>query len=387
MFTVTDGIAPDWASHDGYRGGMTIPGAWRAAVNIADLLAGAPWDAYRNLANTDKPTQKIFPRPLLLEQPNPPEAGFNSYHSLVLDKLWHGNAISVIAARNGQGWPTAAIPVPADSVMVRRVTRYSDSPLPVGAIEYAVGNMRLSSQDVIHVKGPHRPGAVRGMGVLEAHFETLNLARAQQRQAQSVSNHGVPTGVLKSSNPDLTDVEAERLKAKWLANQSSRSIAVLNASTEFQPLSWNPEELQMVEARKFTLNELELIFGLPVGWLGGTDSSRKYSNMSQDDQHLFKHTLGGHLAAFEQTYSLAYPPRSITVRSDLDVVILRADRGTRYADYGVGLDKGFLTKDEVRELEGLPPMPEPEPAPLPPVQAQAEVGTPQPAAIEGGEAA
>jgi phage portal protein BeeE len=145
------------------------------------------------------------------------------------------------------------------------------------------------------------------MGVLEAHLNTLNLAAEQSRQARSVSTHGVPTGVLQSDDPDLEENEALEMKASWLRSQSTRSIAVLNANTKFIPLSWNPEQLELVESRKFTLTELELIFGLPVGWLGGQTSSRTYANIEQDGINLLKFSLGGHLARFEQTLQPGVP--------------------------------------------------------------------------------
>jgi HK97 family phage portal protein len=334
---------------------MGIPGAWRAAVLLSDLIGEIPWDAYRAFANA--PEQKMAPTPPLLEQPSPPDTRMTTFSSWALDLIWHGNAIGVIAARNFAGWPTAVYPVPANMVTVRRVTEHMDSPHPVGALEYTVGALKaLGSQDIIHIKGPCEPGAVRGMGVLEAHLNTFNLAQEQSKQARSISNHGVPTGVLESSNPDLSDDEARDMKAQWLANQSSRSIAVLNAATKFTPLSWNPEELQLVEARKMTLTELELVFGLPVGWLGGQTSSRTYANIEQDAANLLKFSLGGHLARFEQTLTLAFP-RGTYARGNVDA-ILRSDTLTRYQAHKIGIEAGFLTVDEAREYEHRPPLPD-----------------------------
>lgn len=347
-----------------YRGGMTIPGAWRAAVLLSDLLGLVPWHAFRERAG--KPIERLFPTPLLLEQPNPPDTRMTTFSSWGLDLIWDGNAIGVIAARNAFGWPTAAIAVPASWVGVRRVDDWRTSPLPVGTIEYKIGSLSLGADEVIHIKGPCAPGALRGMGVLEAHMSTLELADEQNRQARSITQHGVPTGVLKSDNPDLTKTEATDLKTGWLASQRDRTIAVLNATTSFQPLAWNPKDSQMIEARTFTLTELELIFGLPVGWLGGMNSARQYSNIEQDAVNLLKFSLGGHLARFEQTLSLHFP-RGTTAKANLDVV-LRPDTLTRYQAHAIALGGApFMEVDEVRELEDRPPMPEPpEPPPPPP---------------------
>jgi len=352
-YTVIDNMAPDWPSA-AYQGGMGIPGAWRAATLLSDLLGSVPWDAYRQPIG--QPETKIEPTPPILDQPAPPDTRMTTFSSWGLDLIWHGNAVGVIAARNALGWPTAALPIPAQFVGVRRVTPFIDSPLPVGALEYQIGEMKLGSQDVIHVKGPCQPGAVRGLGVLETQLNTLSLATEQARQARSVSTHGVPSGILESSNPDLTDDEARDLKAGWLASQQSRTIAVLNPSVKFTPLSWNPEQMELVAARQMTLNELELVFGLPVGWLGGMNSARQYSNIEQDAVNLLKFSLNGHLSRFEQTLSLALP-RGTVARANVDSV-LRADTLTRYQAHAIGIASGFLTVDEARDLEHRPPLPD-----------------------------
>ena len=338
-----------------YRGAMGIPGAWRAAVMLSDLLGGVPWHAFRSRAG--RRMEMVQPTPLLLEQPNPPDPRIVTFSGWALDLVWEGNAVGIVAARNAEGWPTAAVPVPARSVGVRRVGPGATSPLPVGAIEYRVGGLTFGANDVIHIKGPCEPGALRGMGVLEVHLNTLELASDQQRQARSISRHGVPTGLLKSENPDLTESEAKKLKSDWLASQRDRTIAVLNATTSFEPLAWNPEELQLVEARRFTLTDLELIFGLPPGWLGGMNSARQYSNIEQDAVNLLKFSLGGHLARFEQTLSL-HMPRGTEAKANLDA-LLRPDTLTRYQAHAIALANRFLTIDEVRELENREPLPAP----------------------------
>jgi HK97 family phage portal protein len=350
-FTITDNLVPNWASGS-YRGGMSIPAAHRAAVLLSGLLGQAPWDAFRQPIG--QPEVKIDPCPPLLDQMNPPETRLTSFRSLALDLIWHGNGIAVIAARNQLGWPTAAIPVPAWAVGVRRVTKWVDSPLPIGSLEYSIGEDRLGSQDVIHIKGPVEPGGVRGFGVLENHLNALALAQDLDRQARSVSQHGVPSGILESSNPDLTDAEARDLKANWLRNQQDRTVAVLNPSTKFTPLAWNPEQLQLIEARRMSKADMELVFGLPLGWLGGMTSSRTYANIEEDAINLLKFSLGDHLGQFEQTFTLALP-RGTVARANLDF-LMRTDTLARYQAHAIALANGFLTVDEVRDMEHRQPL-------------------------------
>lgn len=343
-----------------YGGAMKIPGLWRGANLIAGMLGGLPWDAYRERAGL--PVAKLTPRPPMLEQPAPPETRVTTFASLGLDYLMDGNAVAIVAARNVEGWPTAFVPVPARIVGVRRVGPYD--PKPVGPIEYNVGGQVFGGHDVLHVKGPCEPGALRGLGILEAHLDdTLSLVREQQRQARSLSQHGVPTGLLKASSPDVTREQLIEAKAKWQENQRDRTIQALAPGTDFEPLSWNPEEMQLVEARRYSLTDLELILGLPVGWLGGMNSARQYSNIEQDAVNLLKFSLGDHLMRFEAAVS-AHMPRGTVAKANLDA-LLRNDTLARYQAHAIALDKGILTVAEVRALEDLPPLPADEQPPAP----------------------
>jgi HK97 family phage portal protein len=347
-FSVSGGVAPDWPT-SAYKNGMSVPGAWRASLLLSGLLAGSPWRAYRKGSGGDPAPRLISPTPPLLEQPAPPDIRFTTFRSLALDYLWEGNAIGVYASRDRYGWPTAIVPVPASSVMVRRVTE-RNYPLPIGTIEYLIGAMSFTANEVLHIKGPCAPGELRGMGVLEAHLGTLR--GAQQLSSDAHSTKGVPTGVLKSENPDLTKTEAEDLKRKWLDSQRNRSIAVLNSTTSFEALAWNPRDAQLIEARTFSLTELELIFGLPVGWLGGNTNARVYKNIEQDAVNLLKFTLGDHLAVFKETLSTAFP-RGTFIEPDLDA-LLASDTVTRYQAYATATgNKPWLLPSEVRTREKL----------------------------------
>lgn len=328
-----------------YSGAMSIPAAWRASTLIADTLAALPWHAFRERGN--RPVERVDS--LLLDQPSPYEPRVNTLSSLFLDLVYHGNAIAIIASRDYDGRPNALVPVPAEEVSVRR----RDD----GSIEYQIRGQVFEGYDVMHVKGHSRPGDVRGFGVLEAHMRTLDLADDLNRQAQNLTGYGVPTGVLRSSNPDLTREEAQELKQAWLNSQRNRTVAVLNASTEFTPLAWNPTEAQLIEARKFSLTEIALIFGVPMSFLGAEGQSMTYTNSQLEAMSLVKFSLNGFIARMEAALS-ALLPRGTFVRVNLDA-LLRADTKTRYDAYSVALSAGFLTVNEVRELEDLKPLPEP----------------------------
>lgn len=342
---------------EGFVHALGIPGVERAVSLISDVVGGLPFDAYtehgRNFA------EKISPRPVLLDQPNPEEVRASTFAAWVADYLLHGNALGVIVERNRQGVPTALVPVPAWLASIRRSAGETYAVMPAGMIEYDIGGKTYGAHDVFHVKALSHSGWPRGYGVIQKHLwrhnGSLRLAEELQRQAHSIENNGVPTGVLKATNPDVTKDDLIAAKDGWMRSQRDRTVAALGPGTDFIPLAWNPEELQLIEARKFSLLEVANIFGLPPRFLGASSGdSMTYSTSETESIDLIKFSLGGIISRFEQTLSLLYP-HGTEVKANLDA-LLRADTTARYNAHQVGIQAGFLLRSEARSIEDLPPV-------------------------------
>lgn len=340
-----------------YRGVLSIPGVWRAASLLSDLIGGLPWHAYR--ARVGGSPQLLDPTPPLLDRPNPPDVRVTTFSSWALDLILQGNAIGIYTARNAEGWPTACVPIPCDWVHARRVEAGDGVPLPVGSIAYRVSPPGVtpswySSDDVFHAKGMCVPGALRGLGILEHHLgSTFSLADRQNQWARNADNASVPSGVLNFPE-NLDGDQAARLKAQWKQAQQTRDVAVVSGGLTFTPMGWSPSDTQLLEARKFTTNEIALIFGLDPTWLGAAQSSRVYSNVEQEGINLVRYSLGGWLARIEQALTAALP-RGTYAKAALDG-ILRADTLARYQAHESGIRAGWLSRDEARELEDRPPL-------------------------------
>lgn len=350
------GFAP-WQTAT-YRGFLSVPGAWRASVMLSDLFAQMPFHSYRR--NADGGDVATPRNAAILDEPaGQHEDPLTVYASWGMDYLWDGNAVGVYTGRGANGLPLAILPIPACDVGVRmqvapggRLGEYT------GRREYSIGGIVFDQSEIFHVKGPCAPGALRGLGVLETQLSTLQLARDLQAQADAIGLHGVPTGVLKSMNPEADPADLAKAKAAWIQSQRTRTIAALGPNIDFEPLAWNPEDMQLVEARKMSLTEMELLFGLPVGWLGGSTSSRTYSNVEQDAVNLIKFSaLAGLIAKFESKYTRQVLPRGQTARANRDAV-LRSDTMTRYEAYALATNKkAWKTVNEVRATENLGPVP------------------------------
>ncbi|WP_181778937.1 phage portal protein [Pseudonocardia pini] len=373
------GMAPDWGGDATYRGGMGLAGCWRAARLKSAVLATVPWDVVRTRAGVD---EKITPRPLFLEQPIPPQTQVDTFSAWHLDLMWHGNAIGIITDWTREGYPDVIVPVPAELVGVERMGERIPG-WPVGAVRYWAGGQWWPASRVIHFKGLSRPGALYGMGILEAHLAgTLQLAKSLQEQANSVADHAVPSVLIESLNPDLTPEQAADLKKAYMRSQRTRSPMVLNPATKVTPLAWTPDDAQLIEARNLSLVEQALLFDLDPSWLGAAQTTRTYSNVETEAINLVKFSMIDHFTRFEQTLSLR-TPRGQKVEANLDA-IMRGDTLTRYQAHEISIRNQWATPDEVRQIEGKPPFtPEQKadltalkPAPTPPAPGPADGSSP-----------
>ena len=394
------GQYPSWSGAGPYRGTLAIAAAWRASMLLSDLLGRLPWDEYRTAVGSDPdaPPEKL-PVPPLLEQPAPPDTRMVTFSSWGLDGLFHGNAVGIIADRDRLGYPTAITPVEADRVWVKRVDRADGLPYPRGSVAYWIGPEPSTSYDphdnsgrwyspdqIFHVKGPCRPGALRGMGVLEAGLVTggaLSLAAMLSTQAAGVSSAGVPTMHVRSFDPDFDDGQASELKAKAQETQRIRSPMVTNALVEVKPLSWNPTETQLIEARRLSLVEVANLFSMDAEWVNAGQVSGTYQNIEQKGIDFLRHSAGGWLARFEQALSLARP-RGHWVEANRNAE-LQADTMTRYQVYELAIRNGILTRDECRLLERRPKLtPEQQVEALPASAAHEPAGPPGSNGLPGG---
>jgi len=372
---VTDGgpgMYPDWSA-GAYRGLLGIPAADQAMMLIAGLIGRVPWCGYRKVAGR-RPV-KLDPEPTILDYPAGSfEIPLRTWHGWAMDRMAHGNGVGLVAARTPDGWPSAYTPVSAEMVSVARAGQgWMPAGFAEGEIVWYIGGRYYHQYEVIHFKGPAKPGDLRGMGVLENHFATLDRSRKLDRQASDVDANAVPTGLLKSLNPDLTQAEATALKDAWRTAQATRTVAVLNPSTEFEPISWSPTDAQLLEARQYTLTEWANIFGIDSSFLGGDSPKGTYANLEEKGLDLLRYGRPGEMVVeFEQTLTMQLP-RGQYVKANMDFT-LRPSTQTRYETHAIGIAGGFLTPDEARELEDRDPLTEQQRAQIQAANAKAPAG-------------
>ena len=320
---------------------LGIPAIYRGITLISDAIGALPLCAYRN-------KRKVVPTPQILMRPVPNETRMETISAMAAALIVHGNYIAVLGEPGANGLPDSIYPVSPDRVEVSKSN---------GRITYKIDEKSYDQSEIMHIKNFTMPGDLVGKGILAVAKQALGKEIAINEYASRYFDGGVnPTAVIKSANPDLTQEEADALKNAWMAMYSSRnrSPVVMNSTTDFEVLSSNAAESQLVEAQTAGLTEAANILGLPPYFLGSPNSSRTYSNVEQENLQLVKWSIQPIAERIEAAFS------DLLVRGQIAAFeyesLLKTDTASRYDAYAVALSNGFLTVDEVRDYENLDPM-------------------------------
>lgn len=259
-------------------------------------------------------------------------------------------------------------------------------------VRFAYDGHDYSADDLEHIKLLSMPGSLYGVGPVQAAQGTMRTARDMRDYSANWFDTGTPSGVL-SSEDRLTAEEARTYRRFWnnldengeqLSDAENPSrVKVLGRGLKYNPITLSPKDALWIEAQNFSTLEISRIFGVPSSlMLTAIDgNSMTYSNVEQEWLGFVRFGLMSYLRRIEEALT-SITPRGQTVRFNVEA-LLRSDTKSRYDAHSVALSAGFLTVNEVRKIENLPPIaggdtatpatPAPSPAPeLAPAPADQE---------------
>jgi HK97 family phage portal protein len=193
-------------------------------------------------------------------------------------------------------------------------------------------------------------------GVLTRHFDTLRLGAAVSKYvADTFAAGGVPSGFLKVSTPNMTQQTADALKKAWMAAHGGgkRSVAVLNATTEYQPVAVKPIDTDAANIAKMSEADIAHAFNLSSIWLDAGASGLTYQNQSDRRRDLVDLTLTGWGQALMETLSSVLP---FGTEMKVQWATFTAPNLNEQVPTVVqAVTAGLMTIDEGRALLGLEP--------------------------------
>lgn len=341
-------------------GVQVLPAFMRATALIADTLAGLPWRMVRDRDTMGPP--RWIGDPHLLRPDGRLGDGTRWPCSLNRIEFWSQVITSVLWYGRGFVWTaedTADGPRPGYPYL--RVLNPSLVEFDRDAGDWRIGGELLGDVlggRLIVFRGlpPYDENGL-GLGVLARHALDIGLAEDVRNYALNTFKSGIPNGYLRVTSANLTKTQADKLKTDWMdAHGDARSIAVLNASTEFTPLAISPLDAQLIEQKRMTVQDIALAFGVEPTMLGApSGDSATYANVEQRSLHFTQYTLTPWARRIEETLSAEVPYGS-WIEMDMRG-LLRGDQTTRAAFYASALEHGWMEVDEVRAIERLPILP------------------------------
>ena len=214
----------------------------------------------------------------------------------------------------------------------------------------------LNRYEVLHIPGLGFDGLI-GYSPIAMAKNAIGMAIATEEYgAKFFANGANPGGVLE--HPGVVKDPA-RIRESWNAvyqgSSNAHRVAVLEEGMKFQSIGIPPEQAQFLETRKFQLNEIARIFRIPPHMIGDLEKS-SFSNIEQQSLEFVMYTLDPWVVRWEQalqrTLFSESEKRQYFVKFNVDG-LLRGDYQSRMNGYAVGRQNGWLSSNDIRELENL----------------------------------
>jgi HK97 family phage portal protein len=330
---------------------MRLTTVWACVRLLADSVSTLPLDVYRRGEQTPLATL-----PPLLQHPSADFEELSDWlYAVMASLLLRGNGWGVITARSGAGM----LPAQCDLVHPDHMGVTLDRD---GRVEHRLLGEKLDSSTVWHVKAYPFPAAPNmpalGLSPIEHARETIGLGLAAERYGgRFFGQDATPPGVI-TSDQHITSTQAEDLQDRWEQRHTGRrKIAVLGDGGRFQPISIRPDEAQFIETQQFNVSAVARLFGIPGEMVGGqTAGPLAYSSPEMRSLDFLTFALRPWLLRIERAVSRLLPS---TQQAKFNAGgFVRTDLKTRYEAHAAGIQAGFLTVNEARALEDLPPLPE-----------------------------
>lgn len=340
------------------RSAMQMTAVYSCVRILSEAVAGLPLHFYRYTDDGGK--EKAIDHPLyslLHDEPNPEMTSFVFRETLMTHLLLWGNAYAQII-RNGKNEIIALYPLMPNKMDVSRdksgqlyytyVTQPEEAHTMKGNIVY------LNPSEVLHIPGLGFDGLV-GYSPIAMAKNAIGMAVAcEEYGAKFFANGAAPGGVLEHPG---TIKDPQRVRESWQStfggSGNSNKVAVLEEGMKYTPIGISPEQAQFLETRKFQINEIARIFRVPPHMVGDLEKS-SFSNIEQQSLEFVKYTLDPWIVRWEQSIRRALlsseEKQKYFVKFNLEG-LLRGDYQSRMNGYAIGRQNGWMSANDIRELE------------------------------------
>lgn len=342
------------------RSAIGLSAAWACVNLLAGTISSLPLMVYR----TDRSGVRTVARGhalygVLHDSPNLYQSAVDFWEYQTAAIELQGNAFAEVERRlNGD--IIALRPLPPERVKAERQ--------PDGRIVYVWtqdGRRReMPASAILHIRGP-LGDMLSGRSTLSACRGAFETALSVDGAAASMFMNGVrPSGVLMADRQLSTEqrrVAEQLLQEKFMGAVNAGRPMLLDNNLKWQAMSLSADDAEMLASRRFSVEEVCRIFGVPPHMIGHTENSTSWgTGLEQQTLGFVKFSLRRRLKRIEQALekqllSARDRAEGITIEFNLEG-LLRGDSAGRASFYQSGLNNGWMTINEVRRLENMPPV-------------------------------
>lgn len=317
---------------------------------ICEGISTLPIDVFRT---REDGTRVEAPTPAWLEQPTADLDRVGWLTQILTSLLLDGNAY-LRRVFDDQVRLTELVPL--DPAKVKPFRRSDKSK------GYRVNGIEVSSFEIIHIPAVMPPGADEGMSPVEAARQTIGSGlSAEEFAARFFSQGATLSGFVEVPNelsPKNAREMAQNLARRHGGARRAHLPGVLTEGATWKSAGVTQEQAQFLQTRQFTAAEicafLFLIDPTEFGISMDKGSSITYANLEQRNARKVQVTFLPWLVRLERVLSALLPqPRFLKFNVG---GLLRGDLKTRFEAHNIGIRAKFLTPNEVREKEDMPPL-------------------------------
>ena len=334
---------------------MQVSTVYACVRVISETIASLPLHVYES---TDAGSVKAVEHPLyrlLHDEPNPEMTSFVLREVMLAHLLLWGNSYCQII-RSGRNRILGLYPLLPDHMAVDR-----DSS---GTLTYTYTTsdgkiVRLEPEEVLHIPGLGFDG-VMGYSPIALEKAAVGLAIATEEFGSKFFANGArPSGILTHPN---TAKDPKALRESWNAayggSSNANRVAVIEEGMHYEPISIPNNDAQYLETRKFQVSEICRIFRVPPHLVGDLEHAT-FSNIEHQSISFAVHTIRPWLSRIEQSLNRALftdkEKGHFYAQFNLDG-LMRGDYKSRMEGYAIGRQNGWMSANDIRELENMNPI-------------------------------
>nr|AKH46243.1 portal protein, HK97 family [uncultured marine virus] len=332
---------------------LTVPAVMAAVEFLSSTIAGLPLNVYKR-TESGREKQKSGLQLIIHDAVSEEMTSFD-WRKYSMDRtLTNGRSLTYIE-RDSNGRVQNLFPLNPSTIKIIRTGMKKRYVYQYGKPEEII----YESNEIIDIPFALDQDGLSSISPIMKNADTIGLAIAATNYGSKFFNNGgVPPFVLMGkfeSGKGMQRASDDLQKAIKKQSKENRLALTLPAGHELKSIGADPEKSQLVELKRFLIEEIARIFSLPPVFLQDLTHGT-FSNTEQQDLHLVKHTLRRWVVQIEQEMNLKLFGRDnneFYVEFNMDG-LLRGDFTSRMAGYAQGIQNAVLTPNEARAQENRP---------------------------------